>query len=32
MALVEIYPMGYTTRPGYATHAHGLILLFTRSV
>jgi hypothetical protein len=29
--LVEIYPMGFTTRPGYATHAHGLILVFLRS-
>ncbi len=29
--LVEIYPMGVTTRPGYATHSHGLILVFTRS-
>lgn len=27
---VEIYPMGVTTRPGYATHAHGLILVFMR--
>jgi len=25
---VEIYPMGFTTRPGYASHAHGLILVF----
>ncbi|UCC73618.1 MAG: hypothetical protein JSV86_03380 [Gemmatimonadota bacterium] len=29
--LVEIYPMGVTTRPGYGTHAHGLILVFLRS-
>jgi len=29
--LVEIYPMGFTTRPGYATHAHGLILVFMRT-
>jgi hypothetical protein len=29
--LVEVYPMGVTTRPGYATHAHGLILVFLRS-
>jgi hypothetical protein len=29
--LVEVYPMGFTTRPGYATHAHGLILVFLRS-
>lgn len=28
VAAVEIYPMGFTTRPGYATHAHGLILVF----
>jgi hypothetical protein len=28
---VEIYPMGVTTRPGYGTHAHGLILIFMRS-
>ncbi len=28
--MVEIYPMGFTTRPGYATHAHGLILVFMR--
>lgn len=27
---VEIYPMGVTMRPGYATHAHGLILIFLR--
>ncbi|HEX6941102.1 MAG TPA: TonB-dependent receptor plug domain-containing protein [Longimicrobiales bacterium] len=27
---VEIYPMGVTARPGYAPHAHGLILVFTR--
>ena len=27
---VEFYPMGFTTRPGYATHAHGLILVFMR--
>ena len=26
--LVEIYPMGFTSRPGYATHVHGLILVF----
>jgi hypothetical protein len=31
VALVEIYPMGFTTRPGYATHAHGLILVFLRT-
>jgi hypothetical protein len=28
---VEIYPQGFTTRPGYATNAHGLILVFMRS-
>ena len=28
---VEVYPQGFTTRPGYATHAHGLILVFLRS-
>ncbi|MGD2121584.1 MAG: hypothetical protein PVJ76_07560 [Gemmatimonadota bacterium] len=27
---IEIYPMGVTMRPGYATHAHGLILVFLR--
>jgi hypothetical protein len=27
---VEIYPMGVTKRPGYSTHAHGLILVFMR--
>lgn len=27
---VEIYPTGVTRRPGYATHAHGLILIFLR--
>ena len=28
---VEVYPQGFTTRPGYGTHAHGLILIFMRS-
>jgi hypothetical protein len=28
---VEVYPQGFTTRPGYATHAPGLILVFMRS-
>jgi len=28
---VEVYPQGFTTRPGYGTHAHGLILVFLRS-
>lgn len=27
---VEIYPAGYTTRPGYAPHSKGLILVFTK--
>jgi hypothetical protein len=28
---VEVYPQGFTTRPGYGTHANGLILVFMRS-
>jgi hypothetical protein len=28
---VEVYPQGFTTRPGYGTHAYGLILVFMRS-
>ena len=28
---VEVYPLGYTTRPGYGTHGPGLILVFMRS-
>jgi hypothetical protein len=28
---VEVYPLGFTTRPGYGTHSHGLILVFLRS-
>jgi hypothetical protein len=28
---VEVYPMGFTRRPGYGMHAHGLILVFMRS-
>lgn len=28
---VEVYPMGFTRRPGYGVHAHGLILIFMRS-
>lgn len=28
---VEVYSQGFTWRPGYATHAHGLILVFMRS-
>ncbi len=28
---VEVYPQGFTRRPGYGTHAHGLILVFMRS-
>jgi len=27
---VEVYPQGVTKRPGYGTHAHGLILIFMR--
>lgn len=27
---VEVYPMGFTHRPGYATNPHGLILIFMR--
>ena len=30
VALVEVYPMGFTMRPGYAPDAHGLILIFTK--
>jgi hypothetical protein len=26
---VEVYPLGVTSRPGYTTGAHGLILIFT---
>ena len=29
---IEVYPQGFTKRPGYATHAHGLILIFMRSI
>lgn len=28
---VEVYPQGFTRRPGYGTHAPGLILVFMRS-
>jgi len=28
---VEVYPMGFTTRPGYGMHAAGLILVFMAS-
>lgn len=28
---VEVYPQGYTTRPGYGRHGPGLILIFMRS-
>lgn len=28
---IEVYPQGFTTRPGYGTNAHGLILVFMRS-
>ena len=31
VGLVEIYPQGFTKRPGYGTHAHGLILVFLRT-
>lgn len=27
---IEVYPQGFTRRSGYATHAHGLILVFMR--
>lgn len=27
---VEVYPQGFTPRPGYGTHAAGLILVFMR--
>lgn len=30
IARVEVYPSGFTPRPGYAPNARGLILLFTR--
>ena len=30
-ARVEIYPMGFTTRPGYGTSTDGLILVFLRN-
>jgi len=28
---VEVYPQGFTTRPGYGRHGPGLILVFMRS-
>ena len=31
VARVEVYPLGFTQRPGYGTHAHGLILVFMKS-
>ncbi len=31
VARVEVYPSGFTPRPGYAANASGLILLFTRN-
>ncbi len=31
VARVEVYPSGFTPRPGYASNASGLILLFTRN-
>ncbi len=30
IARVEVYPQGFTPRPGYETNASGLILLFSR--
>ena len=27
---VEVYSMGFTSRPGYSPHSHGLILVFMR--
>lgn len=29
---VEVYPLGFTTRPGYGRDAQGLILVFMRSM
>lgn len=31
VSLVEVYPMGFTTRPGYGVHGDGLILVFLRT-
>ncbi len=31
VARVEVYPQGFTPRPGYAPNASGLILVFSRS-
>jgi hypothetical protein len=31
VARVEVYPQGFTQRPGYGRHAHGLILVFMKS-
>jgi hypothetical protein len=31
VARIEVYPQGFTTRPGYSSHAHGLILIFMKS-
>lgn len=28
---IEVYPQGFTKRPGYGSHARGLILVFMRS-
>lgn len=28
---IEVYPQGFTNRPGYGSHAEGLILVFMRS-
>jgi hypothetical protein len=30
VARVEVYPMGFTMRPGYRMHSEGLILVFLR--
>jgi hypothetical protein len=32
VARVEVYPQGFTTRPGYGRSAHGLILVFMRAM
>lgn len=29
---VELYPTGFTSRSGYVTHPHGLILVFSRRI
>jgi hypothetical protein len=30
VASVEVYPQGFTQRPGYGTNSHGLILVFMK--